>query len=350
MIKMAPVVKELGKRGIEFCFITTGQHYDYEMSMQFIEELNLPRPTVSFRLGNSKPASQIGEMMARLEPALERYGCRVLLIQGDTNSMLAAALTGVKLGLRVAHVEAGLRSYDWQTPEEHNRRMVDHVSDILFAPTKISEQNLMNEQVHGKIFVTGNTVVDAVNLYLPIALRVSNMMKQIPFRKYCFATIHRKESVDSPQILGNLVGVLTEAGIPIVFPVHPRTQKRLVEFGLYQKLACSPHIHLLNPLGYFDSLVLMRNSELILTDSGGLQEEATVPSIRKPVIVLRPSTERPEAVQAGFAKVAGVRKEEVLSTMKAMLENPPLLPDCSPFGDGNAAGRIVRTVLDDLTR
>jgi UDP-N-acetylglucosamine 2-epimerase (non-hydrolysing) len=348
IIKMSPVINALRRRNVEFCFIITGQHHDYDMSMRFIEELRLPPPTSSFRLDNCKPASQIGEMMEKLERALEDAGSRFLLIQGDTNSMLAAALTGVKLGLRVAHVEAGLRSYDWRMPEEHNRRMVDHVSDVLFAPTETSRRNLVNEQVYGKIFVTGNTVVDAVNHYLPLASKCLDIMKRIPFPEFCFTTIHRVENVDSPEILRDLVDVLVEMEIPVIFPVHPRANLRLREFGLYEKLALSPHVCLLPPVGYIDTLVLMKKSEFVLTDSGGLQEEATVPLIRKPVVLLRSSTERPEAVEAGFTKVAGVSKEGVLNVIKALLDNPPALPASSPFGDGKAAERIVNVVIDDL--
>jgi UDP-N-acetylglucosamine 2-epimerase (non-hydrolysing) len=348
IVKMSPVINALRGRNIEFCFIMTGQHHDYDMSMRFVEELRLPPPTLSFVLDSCKPASQIGEMMEKLEPALENSGSKFLLIQGDTNSMLAAALTGVKLGLRVAHVEAGLRSYDWRMPEEHNRRMVDHVSDVLFAPTETSKQNLTNEHVYGRIIVTGNTVIDAVNHYLTLAPEISDVMNHIPFPEFCFTTIHRKENVDSVEILKDLVDMLVEMKVPVVFPVHPRTNHRLHEFGLHEKLALSPNIHLLPPIGYIDTLVLMKNCRFILTDSGGLQEEATVSSIRKPVILLRSSTERPEAVEAGFTKIAGVNKEKVLTAIKAVLDKPPLLPDFSPFGDGKAAERIVNVVMGDL--
>lgn len=345
---MSPVINTLKERNVEFCFVVTGQHHDYDMSTQFIDELRLPVPSSSFRLDNSKPALQIGEMMGKLGPILEGTGSRFLLVQGDTNSMLAAALTGVKIGLQIAHVEAGLRSYDWRMPEEHNRRMVDHVSDILFAPTEVSRQNLVNEHVYGKIVVTGNTVVDAVNHYLALGQESSDIMKRIPFHEFCFATIHRKENVDSPEILRNLVDLLIEMEIPVVFPVHPRTNARLREFGLYEKLALSPRICLLPPIGYIDTLVLMKNAEFVLTDSGGLQEEATVPLIRKSVILLRSSTERPEAVDAGFVKMVGVSKEGALNAVNMLLKNPPLLPASSPYGDGKAAERIINAVLDEL--
>jgi len=341
---MSPVINGLRDREIEFCFIMTGQHHDYEMGMQFIEELSLPPPTCSFRLSNSSPASQIGEIMSRLEQTLKNKGFRQLLIQGDTNSMLAAALTGVKLGLEVYHVEAGLRSYDWRMPEEHNRRMVDHVSDILFAPTETSRQNLVSENVHGKIMVTGNTIVDAVNQYLPLA-KASGIMNRIRFKEFCFVTIHRKENVDTPAVLKALVEVLAKMEMPVVLPLHPRTELRLHESNLYQELASSHHICLLPPIGYLDTLSLMTKCRFILTDSGGLQEEATVPSIRKPVVLLRSSTERPEGVNAGFTKVAGVEPERVLECVNEVTSDPPILPEFSPFGDGKAAERIIEAVI-----
>lgn len=346
IIKMSPLIHALQERHIEFCFILSGQHHDYDMSMQFVEELGLPEPTSSFVLENSRPASQIGEIMGKLERALDNLGSKILLIQGDTNSMLAAALTGVKLGIRVGHVEAGLRSFDWRMPEEHNRRMVDHVSDLLFAPTETSQRNLVNEQVYGRIVVTGNTVVDAVNRYLPVALRTSSIMKRIPLSQFSFATIHRKENVESRDVLHNLISALVEVDTPIVFPLHPRTELNLRRFGLYEALASSSQICLLPPIGYLDTLVLLKNCTLILTDSGGLQEEATVPSIRKRVIVLRTSTERPEAVTAGFTKIAGTDKDAILKNVREILDNPFDLPNVSPYGDGTAAEKIVKIVYE----
>jgi UDP-N-acetylglucosamine 2-epimerase (non-hydrolysing) len=348
IIKMSPLIHALQERHIEFCFILSGQHHDYEMSMQFVEELGLPEPTSSFVLESSRPASQIGEIMGKLERALDNTGSRLLLIQGDTNSMLAAALTGVKLGVKVAHVEAGLRSYDWRMPEEHNRRMVDHVSDILFAPTETSKHNLENEHVYGTILVTGNTVVDAVNHYLPRALKTSSILTRIPFSEFCFATTHRKENVESPAVLRDIIEALIGTDMPIVFPVHPKTELSLRRFGLYERVASSPRVCLLPPIGYLDTLVLLKNCRLILTDSGGLQEEATVPSIRKPVIVLRTSTERPEGVDAGFAKIVGVGKEAILKAAREIWDHAPELPYASPFGDGKAAERITNAIVEEL--
>jgi UDP-N-acetylglucosamine 2-epimerase (non-hydrolysing) len=349
-IKMAPVIRELKCRRIAFIFIHTGQHYDYNMSRQFIAELGLPEPDISFRLENHKPAAQIGEMMVKLERVLSNADAEMLLIQGDTNTMLAAALTGLKLGLKVGHIEAGLRSYDWRMPEEHNRRMVDHISDMLFAPTEKAQRNLEDEHVYGRIYVTGNTVIDAVAQHLPIAETRSEIMGKIKFEaeKYALVTVHRAENVDDPKVLRNFVEAFLQSPIPLIFPVHPRTLKRLKEFNLYDRLASSKNLQILPPVGYFDFLRLMKNCKIILTDSGGIQEEATSPMIRKPVLILRTSTERPEAIHAGFAKLVGTNKDAIINEIHKTLNQPQTLPFKSPFGDGNAAKHITEIVSKHL--
>ena len=253
IIKMSPIVKELEKRGTDFVFIHTGQHYDYEMSRIFIDQLELPKPHESFMLENSNPAAQIGEMMIKLEKALEKYGGRrlkVMLIQGDTNSMLAAGLTALKLGIRIGHVEAGLRSYDWRMPEEHNRRMIDHVSHHLFAPTEIAKKNLLEENVLGEIFVTGNTVIDAVDMYFDKVREMEDrVLSELKFEEYILATFHRAENVDNPHVLRDFVRILKKSPMPVVYPIHPRTRKKLQEFGLWNQVEEITHLQILPPQG-----------------------------------------------------------------------------------------------------
>ena len=352
IIKIAPVVKELEKRGVEFIFIHSGQHHDYEMSQVFIEELGLPRPQESFMLDNSNPASQVGEMMIKLEGAIEKYWSkkpRIMLIQGDTNTTLAAGLTALKLGLKIGHVEAGLRSFDWRMPEEHNRRMIDHVSHYLFAPTGIAKRNLLEEHVWGEIFVTGNTVIDAVNMYFDKVREVEDrVLSELKFKEYILVTFHRAENVDDPHVLRDFVRILKKSPMPVVYPIHPRTRKRLQEFGLWNQVEEIAHLQILPPQGYFEFLALMKNARVVMTDSGGLQEEATHPKIKKPVLVLRSSTERPEAVIHGFAKVVGVNPVVVLTELEKVLNEEPKLPDQSPFGDGKAGARIVDIALSRL--
>lgn len=356
IIKMAPVIKEAEKRNIPFIFVHTGQHYDYEMSYVFIKELGLPEPDASFKLENHNPPAQIGEMMIKLEKAVEEVAkkkklkIKLTLIQGDTNSMVAAGLTALKMGLKIGHVEAGLRSYDWRMPEEHNRRMIDHVSDYLYAPTEKAKLNLIEEHVFGKIIVTGNTVIDALDIYFDRVREVEeHVLSEIDYDEYILVTFHRSENVDNYNTLRNFVEILRRSPIPIVYPIHPRTRKRLVETGLYNIVSEIKHLKLLKPLGYFKFLALMKNAKLVMTDSGGLQEEATYPKIRKPVLVLRTSTERPEAVEAGFAYVVGTNPVVVLSMLKRVIDKPPKLPDRSPFGDGKASKRILDTITELLS-
>jgi len=352
IIKMAPIIRELEKRDADFVFIHTGQHYDYEMSQVFLAELSLPKPHESFALENSNPAAQIGEMMIKLEKSLEKLrGKRpkIMLIQGDTNTMLAAGLTALKLGIRIGHVEAGLRSFDWKMPEEHNRRMIDHVSHYLFAPTEIAKGNLLEEHVWGEIFVTGNTVIDAIDMYFNNVEEIKDkVLEQVKFDEYALVTFHRAENVDNPHVLRDFMRILENCPIPIVFPIHPRTKRRLQDYGIWSDVKDIPHLQLLPPQGYFEFLALMKNCKIVMTDSGGLQEEATHPKIRKPVLVLRSSTERPEAIIHGFAKVVGTNPIVVLTELNKILNKEIKLPESSPFGDGKAATRIVNIVLSRL--
>ena len=348
IIKMAPVVRALRKNNVPSIFVHCGQHYDYNMSQQFIEDLELPAPDYGYKLKAYSQGKQTARIITQMEQLMKKTSPAVVLVEGDTNGVLATALAAIKLGIPIGHVEAGLRSFDLRMPEEHNRRLTDHMSTYLFAPTKTAEANLKNENVWGKIYITGNTVIDAVNQHLRIAERKSSILKAIRFKKFALVTAHRAENVDNLDVLRNFVEAFAEAPIPIVYPMHPRTKKRLRQNRIYSKLKKSKNIQILPPLGYLDFLVLMKRCELVVTDSGGIQEEATAPSIRKHVLVIRLSTERPEAVEAGFAKLVGIEKEKVLEAMNATLKDRTKLPDKSPYGDGKAAERIVEIVKEEL--
>jgi len=345
---MAPIIRALEENSVPYTFVHCGQHYDYEMSQQFIEELELPKPSFGFKVRAYSPGLQTGRIMALLENVIKKTRPKLVLVEGDTNGVLASALAAVKLNVPVGHVEAGLRSFDLRMPEEHNRRLVDHVSTRLFAPTENARKNLERENVWGKIYVTGNTVIDAVMQHLPMAERKSKILEKIRVKRFALVTAHRAENVDDPAVLKNFVEAFIEGSIPIVYPVHPRTQKRLRQQKMWRKLSSSENVQTLPPLGYFDLLILMKNCEMILTDSGGLQEETTAPPIRKPVLVIRLSTERPEAVEAGFAKVVGVQKKNILAKMKSTLNKRGELPRFSPYGDGSAGKRIVEIVMKEV--
>jgi len=344
---MAPVIRALKENSVPYVFVNCGQHYDYNMSQQFIEELGLPKPDFGFKVRAYSPGLQTGRIMALIERVVKKVEPRLMLVEGDTNGVLASALAAVKLSVPVGHVEAGLRSFDLRMPEEHNRRLVDHVSTYLFAPTANARKNLEREGVWGKIYVTGNTVIDAVIQHLPMAERRSSILQRLQFERFALVTAHRAENVDDPAVLKGLIEAFIEAPLPIVYPLHPRTRKRLRQQGLWKKLSSSENVQIIPPLGYFDFLVLMKKCEMMLTDSGGLQEEATAPPIRKPVLVIRLSTERPEAVEAGFARVVGVEKEKILEAMDQTLKEKGELPSLSPYGDGSAGKRIVKIIIEE---
>jgi len=348
IIKMAPLIRALQRRKIPLIFTHCGQHYDYNMSQQFIDELDLPKPDYGYKVKAYSQGIQTARIITRIEQLLKKTEPALVLVEGDTNGVLATALAGIKLGIPVGHVEAGLRSFDLRMPEEHNRRLTDHVSTYLFAPTETAESNLKNENVWGKIFVTGNTVIDAVIQHLPIAETKSKILETVRFKKFALATAHRAENVDDLTVLKNFMETFTEALIPVVYPMHPRTKKRLQQNKIYRKIKASRNVQILPPLGYLDFLVLMNRCTMIVTDSGGIQEEATAPCIRKPVLVIRLSTERPEAVKAGFAEVVGVEKQKILKSMERTLKHRRELPESSPYGDGKTAEKIVGIINEEL--
>ena len=348
IIKMAPVIRALRKGKVDSVFVHCGQHYDYNMSQQFIEDLELPLPDHSFRIRATSPAEQTARIIVNMDRLLKKTAPSVMLVEGDTNTVLASAIAANKSGIPIGHVEAGLRSFDLRMPEEHNRRLTDHISNYLFAPTSVSEANLRKENVWGKIYVTGNTVIDAVVQHLPIAERKSDILKKIRFEKFALATAHRAENVDNLDVLRSFMDVFRESPVPVVYSVHPRTKKRLLGHGLYANVKNNENVQVFPPLGYLDFLVLMKKCEFIVTDSGGIQEEATAPNIRKRVLVTRLSTERPEAAEAGFAKVVGTDRDQVLEAVENLVAQQKELPNESPFGDGKAAERIVKIIKQEL--
>lgn len=347
IIKMAPIIRALEKTNLPYLFVHCGQHYDYNMAQQFIENLELPAPHFNLTIDSTSPGVQTASIMMQIDQLLNKIEPSIVLVEGDTNTVLAAALAANKRVVPVGHVEAGLRSFDLRMPEEHNRRLTDHISEFLFAPTERAKANLEKESVWGKIFVTGNTVIDAVNQHLPMAEKKSTILEKAPFERFALATAHRAENVDNLAVLKTFMEVFAESPLPIVYPMHPRTKKRLQESNLYVKIEKLKNVRILPPLGYLDFLTLMRKCEVIITDSGGIQEEATAPKIRKPVLVMRLSTERPEAVEAGFAKVVGTKKKQILAALNS-LDQFKNLPSKSPFGDGNAAIRTAEIIKKNL--
>jgi UDP-N-acetylglucosamine 2-epimerase (non-hydrolysing) len=349
IIKMAPVLRALNKAQLPSIFVHCGQHYDYNMAQQFIENLELKRPDFWLTIENSSPGAQTSEIMMKIDEMMGKIHPALVLVEGDTNTVLATALAANKQVIPIGHVEAGLRSFDLRMPEEHNRRLTDHISEYLFAPTENAKANLVKENVWGKIFLTGNTVIDSVTQHLSLAEKKSTIMQKIPFKKYALATAHRAENVDDVDFLESFMDVFSKSPLPIVYPMHPRARKRLQENNMLSFMKTLKNIIILPPLGYLDFLVVMKNSELIITDSGGIQEEATSPNIRKRVLVIRLSTERQEAVEAGFAKVVGTDKTTILSAINEAMKSKESLQHISPFGDGTAAEKIVGIIKKKFT-
>jgi len=343
IIKLSPLIRLTKKSNTDVIF--TGQHYDYEMGLKFIDELKLRVPNHKLKLSKKDPTNQIGEIIQKLSRIFSKTNPDTVVVQGDTNSVLAGAIAALKSKIPVSHVEAGLRSYDWRMPEEHNRIVTDHISELLFAPTVTSKKNLLKESVHGKIFVTGNTVIDAIEYNLKLAEKKGT----IAFDKdnFIFLTLHRAENVDDKKILCNIIQALIKCGQNIIYPVHPRTKKRLQEFGFYNKLKNAKNISLTEPLGYFDTLLMMKKCNFILTDSGGIQEEATSPKIKKKVLVLRKTTDRPEAVNEGFSEIVELSQNKILKSIKRNSLNPNLPKKSSPYGNGSSAKKIL-TILKNL--
>ncbi|MCD6455426.1 MAG: UDP-N-acetylglucosamine 2-epimerase (non-hydrolyzing), partial [Methanophagales archaeon] len=313
IIKMSPVIRECAKRRLDYFILHTGQHYSYNLDKIFFEELELPVAKYNLDVGSGTHAEETGEMLMGIEKVLKEEKPDVVLVEGDTNTVLAGALAASKLHIKVGHVEAGLRSYDRNMPEEINRVLADHISDYLFAPTVKARENLLREGIEeDKIFVTGNTIVDAVFQNLEIARRKVDILEKLNLNSegYFLVTAHRQENVDIKErlkgILDGLELVYNKFNFPIIYPVHPRTKKKIREFGL----EVPKGVELIEPFGFLEFLQLEANAKLVLTDSGGVQEETCI--LKVPCVTLRGNTERPETLEVGSNVLAGTNQNNIL--------------------------------------
>jgi len=345
IIKMSPIIRECQRRDIKYFILHTGQHYSYEMDRTFFEELELPEPKYNLDVGSASHAEQTCRIMTGIEKILIDEQPDTVLVQGDTNTVLAGALAASKLHIRIGHVEAGLRSFDRTMPEEINRIVADHVSDYLFAPTETARQYLLGEGIEDrKICVTGNTIVDAVFQNRGISQKNSKVLDRLGIKEkeYFLATSHRQENVDSPERLRNIINAFEdihdELSLPIIFPMHPRTQKMIQKFSLSLK-----GTEILPPVGFLDFLQLESRARLVLTDSGGVQEESCILGV--PCVTLRDNTERPETVKVGANILAGTNREKILSSSLEMVSRS--LRWNNPYGDGTA-GRTIVTLCNGL--
>jgi UDP-N-acetylglucosamine 2-epimerase (non-hydrolysing) len=343
IVKMSPIVRELQRKNLDFFILHTGQHYSYEMDRVFFEELSLPSAKYNLDVGSGSQADQTSRILVGVEMVLLEEKPDVVLVEGDTNSVMAGALAAAKLHVPVGHVEAGLRSFDRSMPEEINRVVADHVSDYLFAPTETSRRNLLNEGISDEnIYVTGNTVVDAVNQNLELSRRVDALSRYgLEEGAFFLVTLHRAENVDSEMRLGKIFSGLRRIkdkySLPILFPVHPRTRKMIDLFGFNLD-----DVSLVEPVSYLDFLGLESEARLVLTDSGGVQEETCILGV--PCVTLRDNTERPETVEVGSNIVSGVEEASILSAVEEMLRRDRGWGN--PFGDGCAGERILNILCE----
>lgn len=337
-MKIAPIVLELKKRGIKQILVHTGQHYDAAMSDVFFEELHLPQPDVFLGVGSGSHANQT----ARVMTAFERVCCdqkpRLVVVGGDVNSTLACALTAAKLGTPVAHVEAGLRSFDRSMPEEINRVLTDHLSELLFTSEPSGNENLLREGIPAsRTHFVGNCMIDSLRLHLHSALaREPWKVFALTPGQYGLVTLHRPAAVDNALALEEFRAALREIGkeLPLLFPVHPRTRQKIEESGLDWK-----PVRLTEPLGYLDFLGLMAEARLVLTDSGGIQEETTALGVA--CITMRDNTERPITVEMGTNRIAGTTRDRIVASARQALSCEDHLSQVPPLWDGSAAVRLT---------
>lgn len=344
IIKMAPVVRACIARDVPYLLLHTGQHYSFEMDGVFFEELGLPKPHRNLEVGSGAQTAQVASVISGMAPILEQERPDVVLVEGDTNSVLGTALAANKSGIDVGHVEAGLRSYDRTMPEEINRILTDHVSEWLFAPTQKAHDILRGEGIpEQRIHVTGNTVVDELQLQRKRAERDDVFERfGVTRGKFALATVHRAENVDVDNRLRSIMEGLGEASralqIPVLAALHPRTTRRMGEL----KLAVDGAVRALPPLGYLDFLGLHAGAAIVLTDSGGLQEEACCLGV--PCVTLRDNTERPESVDVGANVLAGASRDSIVACAQTMVKRPRNWKN--PFGDGHSGQRIVDLLLE----
>jgi len=351
-IKAAPVSrairdhneKEKGPRITEV-LVHTGQHYDHGMSQIFFDELDISEPNLNLEVGSGNHGWQTGQMLMRIEEVLLAEKPDFVVVYGDTNSTLAGALAAAKLNLPVAHVEAGLRSFNREMPEEHNRVVADHCAEVLFCPTQTAVDNLAREGITNGVCLVGDTMYDAVLHFAEIARKRSTILKDLNLepKTYLLTTIHRPYNTDIPDNLRNIFHAFAEIGEVIVFPAHPRTSKKIDDLeSTFDQKVVPANTKMITPVGYLDMLVLEENARLILTDSGGMQKEAYFFGV--PCITLRPETEWVETVEAGWNVVVGADISAIVEGYQKAINSPPTKRP-NLYGDGRASEKIVSRLI-----
>ena len=350
-MKIGPLMAEFIKHSqIEAILVHTGQHYDEKMSDLFFRQLEIPEPDINLEVGSASQTVQTAEIMKRFEPVVLEHKPDVILVVGDVNSTIACGLVAVKSGVKLAHVEAGLRSFDRSMPEEINRVLTDSISDLLFCTEQSGIDNLLHEGIpQEKIFFVGNVMIDTL-LKNKGKADDSNILNQLNLDNNDFAvvTLHRPSNVDNVIVFNQILDALEviQNDMPVIFPVHPRTHRNLYSMSLGNRIDAMTGLHLLDPLGYLDFLKLMSSAKIVLTDSGGIQEEATI--LKVPCLTLRENTERPITVEVGSNHVVGMETEKIIDAFTQVRNNDLRELQIPPLWDGRAAERIVRILLDKV--
>lgn len=344
-MKAAPVIAALQRKGVTQRLIHTGQHYDSVMSDLFFSQLGLPKPDLHLGVGSGTHAQQTAAVIVGIEKALSEERPSVLIVYGDVNSTMAATLAAAKLNVPVAHVEAGLRSFDRRMPEEVNRIVTDSLAALLFTPSADGDENLKREGVTGKIHRVGNVMIDTLVRLLPVA-NASGVLSAAGIgasQPYVLVTLHRPATVDVPEVLNDVLESLSTIAkdYPVLFPVHPRTRARLDA-----KWLSTAGLHFTEPIGYLEFLALQRDAKLVITDSGGVQEETTYLGV--PCVTVRETTERPVTITSGTNELVGLDPKRMLQVARERLANPPARKPVPELWDGHAADRIAEILVAEF--
>lgn len=340
-MKAAPLSRALRRENHEV-LVHSGQHYDPELADLFFDELDIPAPDHALEVGAGSPNIQLSTMLARLDPLIESERPDLVMVYGDTTTTLAGALAAAKRDVPIAHVEAGLRSFVRSMPEEQNRVVTDHLSELLFVPTQVAVDNLAAEGISSGVHVVGDVMYDAALLFAPVAAEREGASRYgLGPGGYVLVTVHRAAATDTREALESLVQVLRALGRPAVFPVHPRTRAKLEAAGLWDDVTAIPDLHVAPPVGYLDFTNLLTTAAAVVTDSGGVQKEAYFHGV--PCVTLRDETEWVETVSGGFNTLTGMDPERVVTAL-ARTDVPADRP--AYYGDGDAAGRITAILHD----
>lgn len=346
-IKLAPIYRRL-KEGVNHIIIHTGQHYDFEMSSIFFKEFDLPQPDYNLEVGSGPPASQTAEMIKGVEQILiaNNFNFDVVLVYGDTNSTFAGAFAAAKSNIKVAHVEAGLRSFDRRMPEEINRLLTDNISDYLFAPTKTSVNNLINEHIRGQVYDTGDISVEIINEAIKLSQK-NNILNELNLepKDYILFTMHRAENTKSDVTFSTILRVFEKVSSKIIFPIHPRTKNILHKNNLLSKFQRLENLRLISPLGYIDFITLIQNAQKVVTDSGGIQKESYLLNV--PCVTIRENTEWVETIEEGMNRLVGTDASSIVNAIEKW--NPRYNARKKIFGSGYTSSTIKDILLNELS-